>query len=153
MEEDHHPKLSSTLTRSSSFAEDCRDAHASAAKEFDQFYGYLANALSPRRSVGTTLFLSSGQRAWSNVWACWKKNDTKTDRSRIQKSSPRNSTRIRQDLNQRRTTSSSSLTPMMEQHSLLKESDNIQYRDSFEETGKSLKVIWPQTAQKHLIQF
>ncbi|SAL98585.1 hypothetical protein [Absidia glauca] len=101
MEEEHLRKKSSTLTRSSSFVEDCRDARTSAAKEFDQFYGYLANALSPRRS----------------------------------------------DLDQRRSTSSSSLTPMMDRHSLLTGSEGLQFRDRFEETDIEDRCISSPTSR------
>ncbi|KAI8329650.1 hypothetical protein BC941DRAFT_442483 [Chlamydoabsidia padenii] len=76
----------SPTKRSSSFVDDCRDAREDAAKEFDQFYGYIAKALTPTRSPRQP---------------CAKK-----DRAMIHKSTPKRLPR--QNV-------STLLTPMMEQ--------------------------------------
>ncbi|ORZ11584.1 hypothetical protein BCR42DRAFT_421379 [Absidia repens] len=76
-----------------------RHAHQNATREFDQFYGYISKVMTPRRS----------------------QQHQPQQQSQIHKATPKNTTRIRQQLDQnhqRSHKSSSSLTPLMANHSL-----------------------------------
>ncbi|CAO3588323.1 unnamed protein product [Absidia cylindrospora] len=71
-----------------------RHAHQNATREFDQFYGYISKAMTPRRS-----------------------QQRQQQQSQIHKTTPKNTTRIRQQLGHSYK-ASSSLTPLMANHSL-----------------------------------
>ncbi|KAI8093768.1 uncharacterized protein BX664DRAFT_358166 [Halteromyces radiatus] len=88
----------SSKTNVSPFLDACRTAHENATKEFDQFYGYISKVMTPRRS----------QQQQNNRI------------NKIHKKTPRITSRIKQELEQRHNTTknSSSLTPLMERQSL-----------------------------------
>ncbi|KAI8332365.1 hypothetical protein BC941DRAFT_474145 [Chlamydoabsidia padenii] len=78
------------------------DAYENVTKEFDQFYGFISKVMSPRRT--------QPQGAGIDI-----------DNKKIHKTLPKNTTKIRQEMDRRRniSTNSSLLTPMMERHSLV----------------------------------
>ncbi|SAL94971.1 hypothetical protein [Absidia glauca] len=88
------------LATSDTIATPFVDAYENVSKDFDQFYDYISNVMSPRRT--------QSQRTVNN------------SSNKVIKTAPKNTTRINQELDRRRNlnSKSSQLTPLMERHSL-----------------------------------
>ncbi|CAO3651361.1 unnamed protein product [Cunninghamella blakesleeana] len=94
----------------SPFIDKFKTTQDNANKEFDQFYTYLSKAVTPRRSEYTS-------------------NRLLNQSHKIYKPTPKNTSRIRQDLqlnNNKRDNNSTSLTPLLEKQLFMQNNVEIQ---------------------------